>query len=273
MYSCLSIGTNGKFGNQMFQYAAAFSLAKKHSEDLYILDSRPSPTGGREKYELLEAFSSLEAKIISHDDDCVKSITGQYREPSFTFDSNLSLVRSNTDIHGYFQSELYFREYREDLLRQFSFSSSVLDKCQKRIKQINEAYQSSNICAVHVRRGDYQNLSDYHTNMSSHPEYYSMSMGAVSQKLEGTKFIVFSDDIDWCKNTFPDDVIFSDMSNHFEDMCLMSLCNSHIIANSSFSWWGAWLSNSKLVIAPRMWFGPKGPSQWNTIYAAGWYVA
>ena len=98
-------------------------------------------------------------------------------------------------------------------------------------------------------------------------------MNHILSTFKSVKFLVFSDDLEWCKNNLPSGVLYSTASDQFEDMCAMTLCDSHIVANSSFSWWGAWLSNSRCVIAPRAWFGPKGPTDWSTIYGHGWLVA
>ena len=127
---------------------------------------------------------------------------------------------------------------------------------------------SKEIIALHVRRGDYVDLQSYHTLLPI--EYYTEALS----KLPYVHVLVFSDDIEWCRQQpeFKGNRFFFSLNNSTAvDMCLMSLCDYHVIANSSFSWWGAWLANSKQVIAPSQWFG-SSLSDKNTddVYCEGW---
>lgn len=270
MYSYRNLGLNGRFGNQMFQYAALLAVSRLHSEECYIPDSinrSDFPLQG--EYELLQAFPNLSANRVPYDDKLLQP-GNRYHEPSFSFDPNLFIIRANTDLHGYFQSEQYFAHMKEDIKREFRFSDTVMEKCSKKHSELKKL---GNLCSLHVRRTDYQSAPDYHTNLSTIQQYYSTAISAILKNDATTKFVIFSDDIEWCKSAFPADAIFPDMDNQYEDMCLMTLCDYHIIANSSFSWWGSWLSDSKMTIAPKRWFGPKGPPDWSSVYAKGWYVA
>lgn len=269
-YTYHSLGTNGRFGNQMFQYAALFSIAKDNGCELVIPDSvvrEDFPLSGA--YEILEAFPDLSA-IKSPSKDLSKGVGQQYREPGFSYDQNFHLIRPNVDIHGYFQSEMYFKHHRADLLKEFTFSPDVITAAQEKINDFRTFSGCENLCAIHIRRGDYKNHPDYHTNLSG--EYYNAAMQHMVTAFPDVHAVVFSDDIEWCKLNLPNSMDYSDASSQFEDMCMMSLCDLHIIANSSFSWWGSWLSNSKRTIAPKAWFGPRGPDSWSSIYREGWYV-
>ena len=149
--------------------------------------------------------------------------------------------------------------------KEFTFRNEIQEIASKVITSLD----SELICTMHFRRKDYLNLADYHHNQDA--DYYNEAVGLVLKNYPNTKFIAFSDDIDWCKNNLPKEIIVVDTSEHgkdskFIDMCIMSKCQLHIIANSSFSWWGAFLSRSTGVIAPKKWFGPRGPKEWDTIY-------
>jgi len=260
MYAYSTLGENGRFGNQMFQYATLYALSKYYSTEFII------PTG---EYEILDAFPNLSAKQMPKE-DIIKSVDQQYREEKFTFSSNLFLIRENTDIHGYFQSENYFSEFREGLLKEFQFSDKTIEQSKKKLNIIHNLYGQT-LCAIHFRKGDYKDLADYHTNLG--PEYYNTALQWVIDNVPNVTFIAFSDDLDWCRANLPPDVVLSNADDQYQDMYMMSMCDYHIIANSSFSWWGAWLSNtSKQVIAPKKWFESKGPPAWDSIYPKGWGV-
>ncbi len=268
MITYKEIGTNGRFGNQMFQYAALFALARKRSSDFAI----PDLADGK-PYEILTAFPKLSAKKLDSNSLDSVSLVGQYREPSFSYDPNFNLLIDNIDLWGYFQSEHYFSEFRNELLGEFRFDENVLDNSSKKIANIRSKMECDHLCAVHIRRGDYLNLSHYHTNLGAN--YYNPSIQHISQNFENVGFLICSDDIGWCIDSFPksDNIIFSNADSQYEDMCMMSKCDLHIIANSSFSWWGSWLSESKCTIAPKDWFSAQGPKSWSTIYRTGWLLA
>ena len=119
--------------------------------------------------------------------------------------------------------------------------------------------------SVHVRRGDYLKLSHIYRILNE--DYYNTAL----KKFEHHTPVFISDDIDWCKNTFSDldNAVFVENETQFVDMCVMTMCNAHIIANSSFSWWGAWLGGGK-TIAPKNWFTENGPPNWEDIYCDEW---
>lgn len=272
-YTYRGLGQNGRLGNQMFQYSTLFALAKMNNASFAIpekvtrydfyLDGR---------YELLDAFPNLSADILPVDDDVFK-FQRQYVEPTFAFDPNIFLITGDLDLHGYFQSGHYFADFKEDIKREFAFTSEVQSNCRLFIEKIRKENPGSNICSLHVRRSDYQAKSDYHTMLSTDTDYYTMGIHAILSRFPLTKFVIFSDDVGWCRQAFPQEAVFPDMNSQYEDMCLMTMCDTHIIANSSFSWWGAWLSDSKFIIAPKAWFGPKGPPDWSSIYCKGWNIA
>lgn len=146
---------------------------------------------------------------------------------------------------GFFQTEKYFKHIRNELLEDFEFKDEILDPCKEMISQ----FQVSPI-SLHIRRTDYL----------TYPNYTALDISYYKKALElfdSREVLVFSDDSEWCKQQtlFSDDRFsIAEGNSNYIDLCLMTLCSGHIIANSSFSWWGAWLSDSKQVVAPSGWF-------------------
>jgi len=270
MYTYKGLGGNGRLGNQMFQYATLLNVANMNNEQFVIpstVDRHDFRLDG--KYEILEAFPKLTAKQASRDSIC--SLTNnQYIEPGFMYDPNVKIVKASTDLHGYFQSELYFSESEKQIREEFTFKDSIVDSSKNKMDEIKLANNAGMLCAIHIRRTDYKSSPDYHTNLGS--EYYNTAIQGMLSTFPGIKFVVFSDDMEWCKKNMPPETIFSTANSQYEDMHMMSMCDTHIIANSSFSWWASWLADSKLTVAPKEWFGKKGPSNWATIYRTGWYL-
>ena len=256
------LGNEGRLGNQMFQYAFIRGMSKKHGYDFMI----PHQSADRfDNYGLFECFE-LEG---------CKTGEGSYptlecRDTAFN-QKFLDECTDNTNYSGVFQTEKYFVDVTEELRKDYTFQKDILDPCQKFIDSVGDAI------FLHVRRGNsnlvgnrgekwsYQMLQDYHPLMKK--EYY---IEALSHFDESKKVIVLSDTIDWCKEQdwLQDDrFLFSDSSYEvfndgasvpYIDLCLMSLCNGGIIANSSMSWWGAWLQNdTDKIVAPNPWYGAK----------------
>lgn len=259
MYSYTKLGKNGRLGNQMFQYAALYGVGFLRGREIGI------PVEG---HDLLETFPNISATPLS-------AIIGDqdvaYREPAFSFNPDMWLCPDNCDFDGYFQSEQYFFHCADRIREEFRFASGVDRLATAFLEQASLG--DSPICAVHFRRGDYLTKPSYHKNLDG--EYYNAALEMVQSQIQGVKFIAFTDDLDWARKALPPEFLLADTSengdmSHVIDMCIMSKCPIHIIANSSFSWWPAWLSGSKAVIAPKQWFGPDGPDEWQSIYAQGW---
>lgn len=231
----------GLFGNQMFQIAATIGYAKKHGIS-YKLPIWTNSDGS--DLDLSSIFNGPFGTLDQVPTEEYKYYDMYYKEiPSF---------QGNLILHGYFQNEKYFEGAEEELREVFSVNSGVF-------KFIDS------ICSIHVRRGDYLKYPLIHTNLEI--GYYRKAIEIMKSK-GYEKFIVFSDDIDWCKQNFiGDEYSFSEGRKNYEDLIRMSACRSHIIANSSFSWWGARLGGNpdRTVIAPKQWFGPNGPSHYEII--------
>lgn len=232
----------GGLGNTLFQIATAYAYSLEHGhkfelyDNLYIPCHHPPLDSYKDNI-----FSNI--KISKANDQFYK-----YDEPSFCY-NEIPKFENNLILYGYFQSEKYFQKYKNEIQDLFYFNSKLIEKYSKELRQKN--------CSIHVRRGDYLNLQNCHPIQSL--EYYKK---AISFFDKDTLFFVFSNDIEWCKNEFThenigtNNFIFIDGNNGQDDLLLMSHCQNNIIANSSFSWWAAWLNENlnKKVICPQNWF-------------------
>lgn len=252
MITYSQLGKNGRLGNQMFQYAALFSAGLTRGYSIGIPRNQ----------QITEVFNLNNAEYT--DEFSIEKI---YKERDFSFDPSLFLIPDNVDIHGYFQSGRYFNHCQDALRKEFEFKQDI----QKKAETIINQYLGSPLCSVHVRRGDYTKLSNYHTNLGAN--YYEPACTLVYQNFSDVRFLVFSDDPEWCKREFKNEkFVVVDSGSDAVDLCVMSKCPIHVIANSSFSWWAAWLSQSRAVVAPKLWFGPEGPKNWETVYQEGWVL-
>jgi hypothetical protein len=174
------------------------------------------------------------------------------------FHSDAAVPRDNTLFVGYWQSEKYFADITEELREELTPTTPVEGQNAVYAATIRDC----NAVSLHVRRGDYASNQQTNTVHGLAPlAYYSGAVRLIRERFGDTRFFVFSDDLTWCRESLPLDsttvyVQGNDGDRAFEDLRLMSLCRHHVIANSSFSWWGAWLNPNpnKVVIAPKHWF-------------------
>ena len=272
MFYYSQLGKNGRLGNQMFQYATLYALGKAKGVDIGIPandDLAEEYLGKYSQLSLTKAFPRLSAQRIPE----FKNLD-RYEEESFKYSPNIFLIIDGCDIHGFFQSPHYFSRYKEAIKEEYTFEKDIQASAMRILNDLKDG-EEEKVCAIHIRRTDYVKVSNFHTDLLS-TDYYQKAITYISQNYENVRYLIFSDDIRWCKNNIKlgEDmkVSFSICESQIEDMCLMTMCNFHIIANSSFSWWGAWLSNNKLTIAPKRWFGHDGPKEWSTIYEQNWGV-
>jgi hypothetical protein len=234
------LGNNGRLGNQLFQIAATIGTAIRN-RDVAVFP----PWSYADWFKHPITIQNIDAPT--------------YQEPYFAF-RDIGYT-GDLNLEGYFQSEKYF-VFCKDLIRWY-----FEPKNTERIKAKYGNVLSSKICSIHVRRGDYITADDYffHCDLS----YYQQGINHIPADY----FLVFSDDIPWCKNAFhifKQNFIFVEDNADIEDLFLMSMCNHHIMANSSFSWWGSWLNRSedKIIVAPKKWFGPKYSHDTKDLYTS-----
>ena len=259
-----SIGYSGRLGNQMFQYAALKAVSLHTGFECFIPNNLAIKPDG--------AYDFTNQKWLEYRldlPDCFKisspilenKPTKVYQERGFEFDASIFSINDDTALEGYFQSYKYFSEYQNEITDEFTFRDSILSKCKNIINQYSDPI------SIHVRRGDYV----------KHPGFWNVTPEYLAQALSSLPYgnytyLVFSDDIEWCKQIFNEDFTFIEDNNQFEDMCLMSLCKHNIISNSSFSWWAAWLNSNpdKTVVAPSKWFTEAKPLK--DLFPNNWIV-
>ena len=246
MLSFNNLGNLGRLANQMFQYASLKGVARNRGYDFSI---PPQQVFGQ--HDTLVRSSEL--NIYNVFDNIKNNNIQVARNPMLqerTHEFDKELFRScpdNVDFFGYYQSPKYFEHIKDEIKNDFRFSDEVESIC-------NEMYESINgkeIVSLHIRRTDYIVNNNHPLQPMS---YYENALKLFDKNVQ---ILVFSDDPAWCQEQelFADDSIMISEGNDADvDMCLMSKCNYHIIANSSFSWWGAWLGNSEKVVAPSNWF-------------------
>jgi len=261
----------GGLGNQLFQYAAGRAAALRNGCDL-VLDARPFETDSLRDYEL-HHFNI--AARIGTDEELPPDRTSKIRylfwkagrdarqrlirEKSLKFDQRVLGVSANAIIDGYWQCERYFADHAQQIREDLTIKAPASDRNRQWLDRIS----ARNTVSVHIRRGDYVSVKKNQTVFAvCKPEYYRNAAETLRRLVgDDIEFLAFSDDPDWVarKITLPGTlhvIRHNSGDRAFEDLRLMSACRHHIIANSSFSWWGAWLNPSakKIVIAPRRWF-------------------
>lgn len=284
---------SGGLGNQMFEYAAGRALSMRYDTDLfvdlYLLQKKTKAT--IRSYELsvfnieapisqsilnkiaVKVFGAIRSKTIGH--LFLDKFSIFRDEKAQNYDKRFELLSKNTTLFGYFQNENYFKGISEQLKVDFTFRSPLSgenDKIRYKIEQMTSV-------SIHIRRGDYIN------NNSNLPvldlSYYKRAIEYITSQIDNPYFFIFSDGIEWVKTNLDlsklnhEFIDWNTNEDSYRDMHLMSLCKHNIIANSSFSWWAAWLNNnpSKLVVAPQKWYKgdtgiyPDGflPKKWITL--------
>ena len=254
------LGSNGRLGNQMFQYAGLRGIAANRNFEW--LSPRPDNYGDS-NYGLFDCFemSSVEEENFGQLNG-QNIATGQFHFSQEFFDN----CPDNINLHDYFQTEKYFKNIKDVIRNDFTFKKEIVKSCLEILDELVDPI------FIHIRRGDYVNQPDNHPVCST--SYYENSLNHFK---DTSSVLIFSDDPEWCKSQelFSDDRFLisefnltynqtSDTNDGrvkslipYYDLCLMSMCQGGIIANSSMSWWGAWLieNPTQPIVAPNPWFG------------------
>ncbi|MFD1872261.1 alpha-1,2-fucosyltransferase [Hymenobacter bucti] len=277
------IRLTGGLGNQMFQYAAGRAAALRHNTKLVLSTVFFEETLSKQAHEQevhIELFPAVMAQQLSRisgsklrklEDNSRGFIRRNYDKvrvslglpTSFKTVAETSLLQYQSDFKTHqatvlslasdWQNEKYFIDYESTIRKDFSFPALPADSPNVPLLVLMQATQS---VAVHVRRGDYLTST---THRPLAVDFYLRAISLVKAKVMNPTFFIFSDDISWCQQQFnlPDAhyITHNTGLNSYRDMQLMSSCQHNIIANSSFSWWGAWLNNNpnKIIIAPEIW--------------------
>lgn len=285
----------GGLGNQMFQYAAAKAVTLESERQLFLDLSRFDQYKLHNGYELNRVFG-ISAPVASKSMlrkvfgflQLVDLVSPKVRNrlarvfvgPKFLYEKAFGFKKIELEgdvqyLSGYWQSAKYFESYAETIRQDFTFQlpeSDLLESFRAAILNAGEGAVS-----VHVRRGDYLAKKNASLFASLADRYYLDAINLLKGKQKNAKFFVFSDDITWCRKAFVGDefVFVSGFigENSYLDMYLMSLCGANIIANSTFSWWGAWLNKApnKIVVAPTAWFSDQSIKT-SDIYPGDWVL-
>lgn len=269
----------GGLGNQMFQYASGRALAIRLNTELYLDISDFKNYKLHNGFELNTIFN-CEANIAG--DKNIEHLLGIYSnkyirkmllsrlptifhnkniiiEPDLTYWDGINNIKSDCYLVGYWQSEKYFKHVKDTIIKDFTFKNqmdAVNTLLSKQIEKVNSV-------SLHVRRGDYvTNKKTYSTHGLCTNKYYSDAIQYINERVDNPHFYIFSDDLEWSKknlqlHNYETTYVENNYGkSSYIDMQLMSMCKHNIIANSSFSWWGAYLNNmlDKIVISPKRWF-------------------
>lgn len=250
----ISCNLKGGLGNQLFQISTTFSLAKSNGDDsIFNLDACWTPMQGNKASKYKDTIFknlNISTQIV---------MDSLYTDPTFSYTS--IPYSKNLCIDGYFQSEKYFSHYYNELLNLYDLNYKLVE--------INEFFDKlpTPITSVHIRRGDYIPFQNIVVLLDF--EYYKRSMNI----LKSNTYLIFSHDFEWAKENFTEkNHVLFEFDDELMNLIAMSYCDNHIIANSTFSWWGAYLNKSKTktIVAPNQWFNPESnipefdliPSTW-----------
>jgi hypothetical protein len=231
----------GGLGNMLFHIASIYSLARDNNDELCLLniDKKINELihDGRANLDHAPAYRYLFDRFPQKNMEISNII-------NWCFEYNPIIYNSEFEYIGYFQSEKYFKHRKLEIIELFKPNDSFLN-------DINKYSSIFGNISLHVRRNDYAKLYP-HIHPPQSIIYYNNALSLLPQEY---KVIVFSDDIEWCKENFIGDRFVFISEIDYISLYIMSKMKYHIIANSSFSWWGAWLSDAEIVIAPKIWFG------------------
>lgn len=263
----IAVKLMGGLGNQMFQYSIGRSISLSCGVPLKLDRSF------LERKDLGESFTyrNYELDLFKIDPDLVlsnnKSWTFLSEPHHHLFSENIirecsERIRNGQNVYleGYWQTPKYFEKIEDIIRKDFTFKNRVEDSREQKIQEMVRMIKESNSVMINVRRTDYLN-NPFHIVLDE--LYVKKAIEMIEERVDDPRYFVFSDDIEWCRNNLQQrDFIFVDKSyagdRYSYYIQLMSLCKSFVIANSTFSWWSAWLNSeeNKIVISPKKWFSP-----------------
>lgn len=256
MTKLISSYLKGGLGNQLFQAAHALSQGMINNREVVFLPESYTPMQGRQtKNYVNNIFRNL--KFVDRLDNFTR-----VNEKTWEF-NKVNVIQENTLFDGYFQSSKNFFGYDEYIKKIFSPTELFIDE----IKKIHPELRIDNTLSIHIRRGD------CFLNQDIHPIANEKYIEKALSKIENYSHVfIFSDDKNWVKNSLKfNNVTYVD-DEDYKELWTMSLCKNNIIVNSTFSWWASFLNpnKDKKIIAPSIWFGPRGPRNYKDIYEPYW---
>ena len=258
----------GGLANQIFQWAYGKYLSEKYNTPLYLdVSSYLNQVGITKREFSLNKFPNLKYQFLPNERNIslwstepektkIQTLSDNFNFSELDYDNNSHYI-----LNGYWQSEKYFKGI-SDIIR------NELQPSEESLKKFSSLPINENNVSIHIRRTDYVTSNGYHPVQSI--DYYQKGLDIIG---DYDNVFVFSDDINWCKENLKfDNMIFIEGFDDVEDIWLMSMCKHNIIANSSFSWWAAWLNSNpnKKVIAPSNWFGNQANLNTDDIIPENW---
>ena len=240
--SFVSTRLMGGLGNMMFQIATSYSISLRDKKEM-MCDIRDMQI----PHKPYTFYTNNIFRNIKFSNDLIN--LSHLGEGGFHY-TPIPKIEGNVKLIGHFQSEKYFIEHKNEILKLFEIDDITKNYLLEKYGEI----LNQDTCSIHVRRGDYLGLQNHHPIQPI--EYYQKAINIIGKE---NHFLIFSDDIKWCEENFSflKNKTFVSDNLDYEDLYLMSMCNNNILANSTFSWWGAWLNKNKnkQVIIPSKWFG------------------
>ena len=251
--TCL-VRLGGGLGNQLFTIAAGLAYCYKYDMKLQLY-----PMPNSRPYYWDSILSKFKKYVVPSDNHSVPL----YEEPTFSY---RELPKGLQRIHGYFQSTKYFKSMEGIMKNAITFPNGIEDKLTDKYGPLF----TDQIVIVHARRGDYERSADVHNPQPD--SYYQEALIEIKKRITDPYFVLLSDDPSyWSRSTvFKDEKTVEVNESDIDTLFLMQKSKNFIMANSTFAWWGVYLSNAKTVITPKQWFGPRGPQDWQDLYEEGW---
>ena len=269
----VSCWIHGGIGNQLFQIANALYYSNKYNKILIFKNEKSLWNfHNLPRYTAWDTLFNNKLNVLDEEQYNKINFDNKYEEKRYNMYDEIPILNDNVYLKGYFQSNKYFDENIKNKMNELIYSNEkyvkIADTLYNLIKKNFDDYDDNNYSFIHIRRTDYIN-NCCHNLLDM--EYYKKGINIIG---ENKIYVIFSDDIDWCKNNldFINKKYFITIQNIYIELILMSLYKNGIIANSTFSWWGAFINgNDKKIIAPNKWFADTSfIKEWEDIYDKNW---
>lgn len=250
----------GGIGNQMFQIANTISKGLEYNKDCFFRKNSFTPMQGRDTSNYL---TNIFRKLNFSND---LSYDLRINEIDWSYNPLIVPENKSIEFYGYFQSSKNFKEYEKEIRELFEPNLEFIEEAYSKYPEL----KLNNTLSIHVRRGDCFQNPDIHP--IANEKYFNRALKLIG---EYSHVFIFSDDKEWVKNNLNlSNSTFIEEDEDYKEIWLMSLCKNNIIVNSTFSWWGSFLNKNKnkKVIAPSIWFGPRGPKNYKDIYESYWEI-
>jgi hypothetical protein len=263
------IGDGWTMGNQFFQIANGYAFAKKTGRKLILPASNINPH--YERYGVPYKYNNWFASWLPYVGNIPPGRVGKYKEPHHAFREITDAPFDTIILDGYFQSSKYFSSCKDEVRELFQPTDEIRLSCQEKYGHFMMG--DPNFVLVHARRTDYLKPQNIAIHNPLPAEYYYNAFNEIKNRVKNPFYILVSDDPTfWQTIKIPGNYTIIDEPDAATTLYFLTHFKNYIIANSTFSWWGAFLSkhSNPLVLAPEKWFGPAGPQDYQDMYEADW---